>query len=634
MKPQPGRSEALAIAVLQHLGGRPCDDALVGDLLEQAAAGRTAVWLWREVLVALAIGARAGIRTYWQELGSLVIGTGIVLACGDAPWRRQWVDFLWSSAAEHHFRWVRFAVHAFALEATYGATLVLLGLLVIFVCRGTPAWKSVVQFIPASAVFFTQTQFAFLLLGDPTLSFWDLRHLVILACNAGTLFLALLIPTWMNRPPGPSLPVLPKAFILLCAIALIAPAAVIPDTPTGNVLRAWLDAFDSGDTAKLEGYSKTFDPRNLMTQYVDISFSRRSGGFELLSVTAPEPGLLRFHLKEKNSPTEGMGSLRVEGNQRPTVAAFHMNPLPPGVVIHEIILDAAGRQRVIAGAIANLKEYYVYPPVAEKMAQALLAHEKNGDNHAETDGGIFAAMLTQQLRAVSHDGHLSVDYNPFKQAADQSGAPNPAEVARVREAMKRSNCGFETASILPHNIGYLKFNAFFDPDVCKPTVEASMKTLAGVSAIIFDLRDNRGGDPNMVSLICSYLFERRTHLNDIYFRTENRTEQYWTAPPTAGIKLAHIPAYVLTSRRTFSGAEEFCYDLKNLKRATLVGETTGGGAHLVRPRPIDDQFVIMVPFGRPINPVSKKDWEGTGVEPDVKVKADDALATAQKLAAK
>ncbi len=102
--------------------------------------------------------------------------------------------------------------------------------------------------------------------------------------------------------------------------------------------------------------------------------------------------------------------------------------------------------------------------------------------------------------------------------------------------------------------------------------------------------------------------------------------------PSGGAKLAHKPAYVLTSGGTFSGAEEFSYDLKNLHRATLVGETTGGGAHLVRPQAIDDQFTIMVPFARPINPVSKKDWEGAGVEPDVKVKADDALETAQKLA--
>ena len=90
---------------------------------------------------------------------------------------------------------------------------------------------------------------------------------------------------------------------------------------------------------------------------------------------------------------------------------------------------------------------------------------------------------------------------------------------------------------------------------------------------------------------------------------------------------------MLTSSRTFSGAEEFTYNLKNLKRATIVGETTGGGAHPVSGHRIDDRFVIGVPFARAINPITKTNWEGTGVEPDVKVAAPDALTTAQKLAA-
>jgi C-terminal processing protease CtpA/Prc len=93
------------------------------------------------------------------------------------------------------------------------------------------------------------------------------------------------------------------------------------------------------------------------------------------------------------------------------------------------------------------------------------------------------------------------------------------------------------------------------------------------------------------------------------------------------------PVYVLTSHGTFSGGEEFTFDLKTQKRAPIVGEATGGGAHPVRGIPAGDHFTIVVPFARPINPVTKGDWEGTGVEPDVKISAADALATAEKLAA-
>src|SRR5438045_8293655 len=160
-----------------------------------------------------------------------------------------------------------------------------------------------------------------------------------------------------------------------------------------------------------------------------------------------------------------------------------------------------------------------------------------------------------------------------------------------------------------------------------------MNYLAHVDAIIFDLRENSGGDPRMVEMVSSYLFDKPTHLNDLYNRKEDFTTQYWTLPYVPGATLADKPVFVLTSKSTFSGAEEFAYNLKNLKRATIVGETTGGGAHPVEGHRIDDHFMIGVPFARAVNPISKTNWEGTGVEPDVQVKAAEALDKAEDLAA-
>jgi C-terminal processing protease CtpA/Prc len=138
----------------------------------------------------------------------------------------------------------------------------------------------------------------------------------------------------------------------------------------------------------------------------------------------------------------------------------------------------------------------------------------------------------------------------------------------------------------------------------------------------------------MVQYVSSYLFDEPTHLNDLYNRKEDSTTQFWTLPYVPGKKLgSKPPVFVLTAARTFSGAEEFTYNLKNLKRATIVGETTGGGAHPVAGHRIDDHFSIGVPFARAINPISKANWEGAGVEPDVKVPAADALETAKRLAA-
>jgi C-terminal processing protease CtpA/Prc len=160
-----------------------------------------------------------------------------------------------------------------------------------------------------------------------------------------------------------------------------------------------------------------------------------------------------------------------------------------------------------------------------------------------------------------------------------------------------------------------------------------MGFVAHTDALIFDLRQNGGGDPAMVTFIASYLFDKPTHLNDLYNRKEDSTQQFWTLSYVPGERLAKQPVFVLTSKRTFSGAEEFCYDLKNQKRATIVGETTGGGAHPVGGHPVADYFMVGVPFAKAINPITKTNWEGTGVEPDVKVSAADALTTAEKLAA-
>jgi C-terminal processing protease CtpA/Prc len=157
-----------------------------------------------------------------------------------------------------------------------------------------------------------------------------------------------------------------------------------------------------------------------------------------------------------------------------------------------------------------------------------------------------------------------------------------------------------------------------------------MNFLANTDALIVDLRRNGGGDPAMVALISSYLFAGETvHLNDLYWREGDSTRQWWTLPYVPGRRFGDKkPVYVLTAKRTFSAAEEFTYNLKNLKRATIVGETTGGGAHPGGGRRINNHFGVWVPTGRAINPYSKTNWEGTGVTPDIDVPADHALKVA------
>lgn len=144
-------------------------------------------------------------------------------------------------------------------------------------------------------------------------------------------------------------------------------------------------------------------------------------------------------------------------------------------------------------------------------------------------------------------------------------------------------------------------------------------------------RDNGGGSPGMVAFVSSYLFDKRTHLNDLWTRRTKETKQFWTRDTVPGRRFGGTkPVYVLTSAHTFSGAEEFTYNLKNLKRATIIGEVTGGGAHPVAGHRIDEHFMIGVPFTRAINPITHTNWEGVGVKPDIAVPANEALETARK----
>jgi retinol-binding protein 3 len=262
--------------------------------------------------------------------------------------------------------------------------------------------------------------------------------------------------------------------------------------------------------------------------------------------------------------------------------------------------------------------------VGKTMALEIAKRAKQGA-YSKTDAESLAKLLTADMRGISHDKHLVVTFKPFRLpvVAPDKGSDNPPPEAK--------HCAFDRVERSPNNIGYIKFDGFIASDVCADVGTAAMTFLAGVDALIFDLRDNHGGSDKAPDLL-SYLFEQPTHRSDFFDRTTGRTTQTWIQPVEPGKRLATIPVYVLTSRATFSAAESFTYDLQALKRATVVGEVTGGGSHLTNTERIDDRFNIRVPYGRPINPITKTDWEGVGVVPDVKVPASEALAAAENLA--
>jgi retinol-binding protein 3 len=293
-------------------------------------------------------------------------------------------------------------------------------------------------------------------------------------------------------------------------------------------------------------------------------------------------------------------------------------------------IDVAARRQVIDNTVRAMQERYVFPEMAAKVEAALRDPTQARALEAIDDPQLFASRLTEALQAVTHDKHLRVMHSATPVPEPRDDRPAEEDVARHRAEEQRRNFGIERVERLPGNIGYIDLRGFAGAEWAGESIAAAMTLVAGSEALIVDLRQNGGGDPATVALMTSYLLDERTHLNDLYYRPGNRTTQYWSLDWVPGKRFGGSkPVYVLTSGQTFSGAEEFSYNLKNLKRATIIGETTGGGAHPGEPRKVGSHFRMFLPTGRAISPITKTNWEGVGVEPDVKVKAEDALRVAQ-----
>jgi hypothetical protein len=299
-------------------------------------------------------------------------------------------------------------------------------------------------------------------------------------------------------------------------------------------------------------------------------------------------------------------------------------------------IDPAEKKEVIEALCANLEREYIFPDVTEKYVRMLRDNLRSGKYDGIVRPEEFAVAITNDLMAVSRDEHLHVWFNPTWVKEERNRKELDEQAIKLQERRSRtSNYGFMEIKVLPGNIGYLRLDSFsYDTDA-QDTAVGAMSFLSNADAVIIDLRRNGGGSPEMVQFLCSYfLGNPRQHLNSFSYKDPEKLTQYWTYTYLPGERLDKVDLYLLTSNNTFSAAEEFTYNLKNLKRATVIGEATGGGAHDNRFVILSDRFEMSLPFARAINPVTKTNWEGVGVEPDVKVPQDKALGTAQVMASK
>jgi C-terminal processing protease CtpA/Prc len=298
-------------------------------------------------------------------------------------------------------------------------------------------------------------------------------------------------------------------------------------------------------------------------------------------------------------------------------------------------ITADVRSQTVQELAKAMRDSYAYPELGKRAADSIEGKLKAKEYDTLSEGPQFAERLSKDLNEICKDAHLRVRFSPEKLPIRKDrGQPSAEEIKRQQEFVKYANAGFTKVERLDGNVGYISFRNFMDVDSARRPVKAAMEFLADTDSLIIDIRQNGGGSPDTVQLICSYFFDSKpVHLNSLVARDGKKTE-FWTLKNVDGPRYLGKEIYVLTSKRTGSAAEEFTYNLKNLKRATIVGEPTWGGANPGGVFRLNDHFGVFVPSAHAESPITKTNWEGTGVLPDFAVDPKDGLTVAYTMALK
>ena len=288
-------------------------------------------------------------------------------------------------------------------------------------------------------------------------------------------------------------------------------------------------------------------------------------------------------------------------------------------------LNTEKRKAIIKKVSEVLNKYYIFPKTAKNMEKSLNKKLNRGEYDKIGNLTDFTIQINKDLHSISKDLHIKV--YPYRRNQNDESKTNPQVLRQQRIArFQKKNFGFRKVEILDGNIGYLDLQGFYDARYGGITAVAAMNFLSNCDALIIDLRKNTGGQPSMIQLICSYFFDESKHISSFYIREGEITNQFWTNAHVQGSRLNNTPIYIIVGKGTFSAAEGFAYALKHMNRATIIGEKTRGGAHPQRPYHFPKESIsINVPYGKAINPITKTNWEGKGVIPNISAPTDEAF---------
>jgi retinol-binding protein 3 len=285
--------------------------------------------------------------------------------------------------------------------------------------------------------------------------------------------------------------------------------------------------------------------------------------------------------------------------------------------------DSKCVQNTVESVASIVSREYVDADAGERVDAVLRKWLADGRYRDVTSPEQLSTMLTRDLFTASDDKHLFVTVIPQAGASAKKGE-NPDR----EEKGRHTNFGVQRAEIMVGNVGYLNLTSFYRREEGADAVCAGLRLLANADALILDLRENIGGSPDTAVLVISHILNAA---NVPLFEVSSRsgaimrfaTEQNPVLP-----RKADRPVYVLTSEHTWSAGEGVAFLLQERHRAEVVGETTAGAANPGQPSEINARFQVNVPNGKVKSAVRGGNWEGTGVVPDVKTPASDALRIA------
>lgn len=291
------------------------------------------------------------------------------------------------------------------------------------------------------------------------------------------------------------------------------------------------------------------------------------------------------------------------------------------------------KKEIVDKAFVLLKENYIFPDKVAPMEKALRKKISEGYYAQFSNTNDFLKNLNHDMETLVNDRHVNIFFDSIRvkqiRAEAKGTYSQPSFSPEFLKRARYENNMVRKVERLDGNIGYLKLDMFVDSRISKPTLLAAMTFLSNSDALIIDLRQNGGGNANTVSFLMSYFLSDSTLVSQFTSRlTKTTTNVYIERDEEVKKFASNIPLYVLVSKRTSSAAEAFAYQLQAFKRAVVVGDTTNGEANPGYGFALNDNLWMMIPTSVNVNAITKTNWQGTGVLPDIVIKSENALNTA------